>query len=76
PALATSATATLVGHLVVPATPLYSLPQFTLSPSMVVWSIIVGPIMGFAAIGFVRLAQFAQAHRPASWGILIVMPLT
>lgn len=76
PALATSAIATLIGHLVVPATPLYSLPQFTLSPSMVVWSIIVGPIMGFAAIGFVRLAQFAQAHRPASWGILIVMPLT
>ncbi|MDQ1584100.1 MAG: hypothetical protein QOF36_2154 [Microbacteriaceae bacterium] len=76
PALATASIATVVGQLVVPTTPLYSVPQFTPSPSMVVWSIIVGPILGFAAIGFVKLAQFAQAHRPKSWVILIVMPLT
>ncbi|MBW8872618.1 MAG: chloride channel protein, partial [Leifsonia sp.] len=28
------------------------------------------------AVGFVRAARFAQAHRPASWGILLAMPLT
>ena len=76
PALATAAIATLIGHLVVPTTPLYALPQFHLSPSMLIWSAIAGPVMGFGAIGFVRLAQFAKSRRPKSWGILIVMPLT
>ncbi|HEV7185686.1 MAG: chloride channel protein [Actinomycetales bacterium] len=75
PAVATAAIATLVGHLTVPASALYALPKFTFTPSIVMWSVLVGPVMGFAAIGFVRLAQLAQTHRPKSWGILVVMPL-
>ncbi|KRC49381.1 chloride channel protein [Leifsonia sp. Root227] len=75
PALASSAIATLVARLVVPANPLYPIEQFALSPSIVVWAILAGPVIGFAAIGFVRLMQFAQGIRPKSWGILIVMPL-
>ncbi|GAB3573218.1 chloride channel protein [Leifsonia lichenia] len=75
PALASSAIATLVARLVVPANPLYPIEQFPLSPSIVVWAIVAGPVIGFAAIGFVRLMQFAQGIRPKSWGILIVMPV-
>ena len=75
PALASSAVATLVARLVVPANPLYPIEQFPLSPSIVVWAILAGPVIGFAAIGFVKLMQFAQGIRPKSWGILIVMPL-
>ncbi|MFJ8894555.1 chloride channel protein [Leifsonia sp. NPDC102414] len=75
PALASSAIATLVARVVVPANPLYPIEQFPLSPSIVVWAILAGPVIGFAAIGFVRLMQFAQRIRPKSWGILIVMPL-
>ncbi|WP_348788571.1 chloride channel protein [Leifsonia sp. NPDC080035] len=74
PALATSAVATLVARIVVPANPLYLVPQVPLSPNIVVWSILAGPIIGLAAVGFVRLVRFAQDHRPRSWGILIVMP--
>ena len=76
PALATSAIATVVAQFVVPAGPLYSLPQFTLTGSLFVWALIVGPLLGFAAVGFVRLAQFAGAHRPRGWMIVIVMPVT
>ena len=75
PALATSAIATLVARIVVPANPLYAVPQFSLSPTIVVWSILAGPVIGLSAVGFVRLSQYAQRHRPKSWGILIVMPL-
>jgi H+/Cl- antiporter ClcA len=75
PALATSAIAALVARLVVPLEPLYHLPQFTLSPTIVVWSIVVGPIIGFAAVGFVWLVKAAGAHRPRGWGILVIMPL-
>ncbi|QJA00776.1 chloride channel protein [Leifsonia sp. PS1209] len=75
PALASSAIATLVARLVVPANPLYPIEQFPLSPSVVVWAVLAGPVIGLAAIGFVRLMQYARAIRPKSWGILIVMPL-
>lgn len=76
PALATSAIATVVAQFVIPAGPLYSLPQFTLTGSLFVWALIVGPVLGFAAVGFVRLVQFAGAHRPTGWTIVIVMPVT
>lgn len=75
PALATSAVADLVARTVVPSNPLYLVPQIHASPTVVVWSILAGPIMGFAAVGFVRLARYAQKRRPSSWGILIVMPV-
>ena len=75
PALATSAIAALVARLVVPANPLYAVDQLPLKPQVVVWAILAGPIIGFAAVGFVRLTRLAQNHRPKSWGILIVMPL-
>jgi H+/Cl- antiporter ClcA len=75
PALATSAIAALVARLVVPGSPLYHLPQFTLSPSLTVWSLIAGPVIGFAAFGFVALVRFASHHRPSGSWILIVMPV-
>lgn len=75
PALATSAIAALVARLVVPTGPLYHLPQFTLSPSLTVWSLIAGPVIGFAAFGFVALVRFASNHRPTGWRILVVMPV-
>ena len=75
PALATSAIAAVVARLVVPANPLYAVDQLPLKPQVVVWAILAGPIIGFAAVGFVRLTRLAQNHRPKSWGILIVMPL-
>ncbi|MDY7556026.1 chloride channel protein [Cryobacterium sp. 10C3] len=75
PALATSAIATLVAQIVVPTTPLYSVPQFTQTPSLLVWSLLAGPVIGFAAVGFVRLAAGAEKRRPQGWLILVVMPL-
>lgn len=76
PAFATSALAALVARVVVPANPLYALPELHLTGTVVVWSLLAGPLIGFAAVGFVRAARFAQDHRPRSWRILIVMPLT
>ncbi|AGW42282.1 chloride channel protein [Leifsonia xyli subsp. cynodontis DSM 46306] len=76
PAFAVSGVAALVASSVVPANPLYTVQQVPLSPQLVVWALLAGPLLGVAAVGFVRLASFAQARRPRSWGILIAMPLT
>ncbi len=75
PAFAVSAVGALVARLVVPVNPLYVMPQVKLTPSILVFSVIAGPLFGFAAVAFVRLARYAQARRPTSWGIVIVMPL-
>ena len=74
PALATSAIAALVARLVTSAAPLYDVPHLTLSASLVVWSIVAGPIVGFGALGFMLLAKWAGDHRPKGWMILVVMP--
>lgn len=75
PALATSAIATLVARLVVHTGPLYVLPHVRLTAALVVWSIIAGPVLGFAALGFLKLVRFAADHRPRGWTILFIMPL-
>jgi CIC family chloride channel protein len=75
PALATAAIATLVAQLVVPAGPLYALPTLTLTPTLLVWCVVAGPVIGFAALGFVSATRWALAHRvPGKW-ILLAMPL-
>ncbi|ARC58421.1 H(+)/Cl(-) exchange transporter ClcA [Frondihabitans sp. 762G35] len=75
PALATSAIAALVARLVTSAAPLYSVPPLELSPSLIVWSVLVGPVIGFAALAFVVLIKWAGARRPKNWLILVVMPV-
>lgn len=74
PALATAAIATIVARIAVPTTPLYTLPRFDLTPSLLVWAVVAGPVLGFAAIGFVRLVRFSESIRPRSWWIVVVMP--
>jgi H+/Cl- antiporter ClcA len=55
-------------------TPLYTLPRLELTPSLLVWAVVAGPVLGFAAVGFVRLVGIAERVRPRSWTIVLVMP--
>ena len=75
PALATAAIATIVARIDVASTPLYTMPRFDLSPSLFVWAVLAGPVLGFTALGFVRLVTLMEGIRPRSWGIVVVMPL-
>ncbi|WP_175662807.1 chloride channel protein [Burkholderia ambifaria] len=42
----------------------YTVPAFVLSTPLVAWSIVCGPLFGFAAYGFVRLTTRARADAP------------
>lgn len=75
PAFATAGIATLVAQLAVPSGPLYKLPLVPFSPSLLVWAIIAGPIIGFAALGFVSGTRWALTHRIRGNWILLAMPL-
>ncbi|HET8976932.1 MAG TPA: chloride channel protein [Solirubrobacteraceae bacterium] len=64
PALATSVIATAVAWVALGTGPTYRLPSYTVHPEQLAWAAIVGPIIGLAAIGWVRLIAFAASHRP------------
>jgi H+/Cl- antiporter ClcA len=74
PALATAAIATIVAQIVLPSAPLYTMPHLDLTPSLFVWAVLAGPVLGIAALGFVRVVRLAGSIRPRSWWILLVMP--
>jgi len=65
PALASSATATFVGWVYLPTGPIYpGIPSYPFHVSEIVWALIAGPIIGLAAVGFVRFVAWVSHHRP------------
>ncbi|KWF11595.1 chloride channel protein [Burkholderia pseudomultivorans] len=63
-AIATSAIAAAVAWIGLGNEHQYTVPPFVSSTPLVVWSIVCGPLFGFAAYGFVRLTSHARAHAP------------
>ncbi|GAA3336757.1 chloride channel protein [Curtobacterium pusillum] len=75
PAFATSAIAAFVARLVIPDEVLYHVPAMHLSPSLLVWAVIVGPVLGFAGVAFVKLTNGLQGLAPKGWHLLVVLPV-
>ncbi|RKR73357.1 chloride channel protein [Frondihabitans australicus] len=75
PAFATSAIAAFVARLVVPVETLYDVPHMHMSPSLLVWSIIVGPILGLAGVRFTALTNRVQQFAPKGALLLWVLPV-
>jgi len=72
PALATSVIATVVAWVNLGTSPSYHLPSYGIHPAQVAWAIVVGPIIGVAAILWVRLIARAAALRPhRRWGRIL-----
>ncbi|KVF78375.1 chloride channel protein [Burkholderia sp. FL-7-2-10-S1-D7] len=63
-AVVTSAIAAAVAWIGLGNEHQYTVPSFVLSTPLVVWSIVCGPLFGFAAYGFVRLTTRARADAP------------
>lgn len=63
-AVVTSAIAAIVAWLGLGNEHQYTVPAFVLSTPLVAWSIVCGPLFGFAAYAFVRLTTRARANAP------------
>lgn len=48
----------------------YRVGQMMLSYSLVIWSIVVGPLLGIAAFYFVQLTNMCKAKAPKNWQII------
>lgn len=67
PALVTSLIATAVSWLVLPDAPTYRIPAYSSSLSVLVWTLVAGPIAGMASVGYVRMISWADRNRPHGW---------
>jgi H+/Cl- antiporter ClcA len=67
PAVVTAVIATLVAWIGLGDVPQYLVPPLTISASLVLWSIVAGPVFGVAAYGFRAATRAAAAHTPQGW---------
>jgi H+/Cl- antiporter ClcA len=74
PALAMSAIATVASWALLPTGPIYHVPEYPLSVSLVLWSLATGPLCGLAAVFLIRSVAWAEAKKPRGW-IAVLIPL-
>ncbi|WP_460775859.1 chloride channel protein [Microbacterium sp. GXF7504] len=74
-ALTTSVVSALLGRMLVPDRPLFELTALEATPSLWLWAVIAGPMLGLGGAWFTRTTAWAVRHRPTGTRILWVMPL-
>lgn len=67
PALFTSVIATGVSWLFLPDAPTYDIPSFPVTSSVLVWTLVAGPLLGLVSVGYVRAITWADRNRPHGW---------
>jgi H+/Cl- antiporter ClcA len=70
-AIATCVIATLVAWLGLGNGLQYSVPPLAISPPIIGWSLLVGPVIGTAAYLFVRVTEAARARAPKDWRLAV-----
>ncbi len=70
-ALATCVIATLVAWLGLSNGLQYSVPPLAISPSIIVWSLLAGPVLGVAAYLFVKATEASRARAPRDWRLAV-----
>ncbi|MDB6143953.1 MAG: Chloride channel protein [Pseudomonas sp.] len=71
-ALTTSAIGAAIAWIGLGAESQYVVPHFDLSPNLIGWSLISGPLFGLAAYGFVRLTSAARLHAARGWQLPVL----
>jgi H+/Cl- antiporter ClcA len=72
PALLASVAATTLSWLVLPDAPTYQIPAFSNSAGTLVWALIIGPVAGIVAVGYVRAVAWADRNKPKGWRRVVV----
>jgi len=65
PALVISFIATWVSWLLLPQAPTFVVPLASVTPGLLVWSILFGLLAGVVSVGYVRLLGLARRYQPA-----------
>jgi H+/Cl- antiporter ClcA len=71
PALIASVTATTASWVFLPIEPVYRVPEFPMSWSLLVWSILAGPMLGLASVLVVKaIAWGERSHSTGTWSFV------
>ena len=71
PAVATSAIATAVAWVAVPTSAVYQIPAHGVTASQIIWAVIIGPLAGVLAVGWVRAIVRVNAFNPGRWSRVV-----
>ncbi len=71
PALLASLVATTISWLVLPDAPTYHIAAFSNSASTLAWALLIGPVAGIVAVGYVRTVAWADRNKPTGWRRLV-----
>jgi H+/Cl- antiporter ClcA len=74
PALATSMIATAVAWTALGTSPIYHVPSYGVRGSHIVFALVIGPLAGLAAVGWVKLVARANVVRPRRRTSRVVAP--
>ena len=69
PALAATALATATAWLLLPDRATYDVPSYPSSPALLAGALVLGPLAGLAAAGYVKLICWADAKKPSGWAV-------
>lgn len=72
PAVVTSTVAALVAQVGLGNEHQYIVPSMILGPSLIVWSVVCGPLFGAAAWAFTELTKRARADAPKDWRLPVL----
>lgn len=76
PALACSAIATATAWLYLPNHATYlDIPSYHFTASLLVWSLLAGPVIGLISSGFIRLVGWVSHHQVTGTKILVSLPV-
>ena len=67
PAIVTSVIAALVARLGLGDLPQYAVPPYATTPSLMIWAVLAGPLIGAVAFAFSKLTSSARADAPRDW---------
>ncbi len=67
PALLASLIATTISWLVLPNESTYQIPTYSNSGSALAWALVIGPIAGVVAVGYVRGVAWADRNKATGW---------
>jgi CIC family chloride channel protein len=69
PALVTSLVAVAISWFFLPDAPAYTFPTLHTTPSLILWSLLAGPLLGLASVAWVRAVGWAETDKPQGWHI-------
>lgn len=70
-AVITSFVAVAVSWLLLPNVPTFNVAQLSITPSLLLWSAVAGPILGVASAGYVRFIGWSETGKPKAYMVII-----